>query len=1161
MKKYGHIISELRKKKGLTQKQLGKKLNVSYQAVSKWENNLSEPDLETLEKLTDVFEISMSEFFAMSKDNDLNKIEQTEIKNQEKQLSHKIESKNFIKTKPWILIASLSVLAVALLFIAIFVPFKLSAEAIYNKVNPSVFYIKTQTVSGGTNTGTGFFINDHGLAVVDYDVVENCESGFIKFGDDKTYNIKSLVGVDEDLDIAIVQIDIKKSKGVKTANSNKVSIAEKVYTIGYSSSSESSLAETLISKVNYSNKNKYFQILTTSARNGSVLVNEQGKVVGMVSDRYSGDAGFDVAIPINQVMNIPKDINLSLLEYATLKLGTYKIVYDGNGATSGEMPVQEVLCRSYVNLRSNLFDRKGYTFGGWSFGSRTYNDAERVWSLGNQNETLTLTAIWLPITYYIDYDFINLGNGVYIDSYTADDADIVLNTVYKEGYNFVGWYEDAEFTKPISVIDTSRCENFYLRSKFEPITYTISYTLNGGELEGEFVNSYNIETETFELPNPVRSYYTFSHWHIEGNTSKIISNVELGSTGNLSLVAVWKENVYTMSLRDKEGEILDQKSVKTSEFKYNYNYQKPTGCYFVDYDLYFDSDCTQLLLSATDEKGYYTFSTPNNYDIYVNGYHTIDEFSYMKQSGYISSYKGSRSVVYIPEELKEIGQYVFYESDTIEEIYMNDNITTIGMRAIAYSPSLKYVKLSKGLTSFGYEVFTNSTALETIEIPENVTDIPSNTFSYCTSLHTVILPETLKTIGHAAFYHCDSLENIKIPASVEKIAGSMFWYCSSLKNVDMRCKATSIEESFYCCTALESVLLPENLTSIIGQCFYECESLKSIIIPSNVTELPSNLFWKCSSLVQATLPNGVTVLPSNLFYGCESLTTINIPTGLTEIQGSAFAGCHLLDNINLPSTLKIIEDYAFQNCFKLTKIELAEGFEKIGDMAFSECNLLENIIFPSTLKSIGHLAFQNCDVMTEAILPEGLEYLGRHAFFNCTNLAKVNIPSTITSLSKNPFEYTAFYNDKTNWTGDVLYLDNCLLDNDYASNFEIEEDTRIIAEGALSWSRITHFDLSKFSFDIPAEFFYYCRYMESIIIGKETKSIGDEAFYNCTALTRVYYTGTAEEFALITIGEGNECFTNATAYYYSEEQPTEEGNYWYYDDQGAVCIWGQEVES
>ena len=67
MKKYGHIISKLRKKQGLTQEQLGKKLNVSYQAISKWENNLSEPDLETLEKLTEVFGIPMSEFFDMAK--------------------------------------------------------------------------------------------------------------------------------------------------------------------------------------------------------------------------------------------------------------------------------------------------------------------------------------------------------------------------------------------------------------------------------------------------------------------------------------------------------------------------------------------------------------------------------------------------------------------------------------------------------------------------------------------------------------------------------------------------------------------------------------------------------------------------------------------------------------------------------------------------------------------------------------------------------------------------------------------------------------------------------------------------------------------------------------------------------------------------------------
>ena len=65
MKNYGQILAKLRKEKGFTQEQLGKKLNVSYQAVSKWENNLSEPDLATLEKIVNIFGITMSEFFAL----------------------------------------------------------------------------------------------------------------------------------------------------------------------------------------------------------------------------------------------------------------------------------------------------------------------------------------------------------------------------------------------------------------------------------------------------------------------------------------------------------------------------------------------------------------------------------------------------------------------------------------------------------------------------------------------------------------------------------------------------------------------------------------------------------------------------------------------------------------------------------------------------------------------------------------------------------------------------------------------------------------------------------------------------------------------------------------------------------------------------------------
>ncbi len=61
MKTLGTKISEYRKLKGLTQEQLATQLNVSSQAVSKWENDLSIPDLPILIQLADLFNVTLDE--------------------------------------------------------------------------------------------------------------------------------------------------------------------------------------------------------------------------------------------------------------------------------------------------------------------------------------------------------------------------------------------------------------------------------------------------------------------------------------------------------------------------------------------------------------------------------------------------------------------------------------------------------------------------------------------------------------------------------------------------------------------------------------------------------------------------------------------------------------------------------------------------------------------------------------------------------------------------------------------------------------------------------------------------------------------------------------------------------------------------------------------
>ncbi len=56
-------ITDLRKKKGITQEQLALALNVSPQAVSKWETNTSQPDIQTLPLIADYFHVSIDYLF------------------------------------------------------------------------------------------------------------------------------------------------------------------------------------------------------------------------------------------------------------------------------------------------------------------------------------------------------------------------------------------------------------------------------------------------------------------------------------------------------------------------------------------------------------------------------------------------------------------------------------------------------------------------------------------------------------------------------------------------------------------------------------------------------------------------------------------------------------------------------------------------------------------------------------------------------------------------------------------------------------------------------------------------------------------------------------------------------------------------------------------
>lgn len=61
MESFGMRLARLRKQKNLTQQDIADSLNISYQAVSKWENDITAPDIDAIVKLADIFDVSADE--------------------------------------------------------------------------------------------------------------------------------------------------------------------------------------------------------------------------------------------------------------------------------------------------------------------------------------------------------------------------------------------------------------------------------------------------------------------------------------------------------------------------------------------------------------------------------------------------------------------------------------------------------------------------------------------------------------------------------------------------------------------------------------------------------------------------------------------------------------------------------------------------------------------------------------------------------------------------------------------------------------------------------------------------------------------------------------------------------------------------------------------
>ena len=226
------------------------------------------------------------------------------------------------------------------------------------------------------------------------------------------------------------------------------------------------------------------------------------------------------------------------LEARYIDNAKYEIVYQLNGGEFvGEVETTYVSGIGLNKLPEPV--RSNYIFLGW------YLNGEKVDSISNsQMGSLTLVAKWESVNYDIAYE-LNGGSfydGAKIpDNYAEGVGLAELPVARRDSYVFDGWMLEG---KLIDAIDPEHVGDVTLSAKWTPVVYTISYQLNGGELLEEATEEYTIE-DLVDLPAIQKVGYTFNGWLLNGDK---VESIEVGTSGNLVLVADWEVNQYTLTI-------------------------------------------------------------------------------------------------------------------------------------------------------------------------------------------------------------------------------------------------------------------------------------------------------------------------------------------------------------------------------------------------------------------------------------------------------------------------------------------------------------------------------------------------------------------------------------------------------------------------------------